>query len=54
MADSYPYDWIKTLDIAEKLDFDQALGGHDVMHNKQTYELWEIYFHDLMDETAQI
>ncbi len=47
MGDSYPYDWIKTLDTAEKLDFDQALGGHgDVMHNKQTFELWKTYFHD--------
>ena len=55
MADSYPYDWIKTLDSAEKLDFDQALGGHgDVMHNKQTFELWKTYFHDLLDETAQV
>ena len=55
MADSYPYDWIKTLDTAEKLDFDQALGGHgDVMHNKQTFELWKAYFHDLLDETAQV
>ncbi|HTS37927.1 MAG TPA: MBL fold metallo-hydrolase [Candidatus Solibacter sp.] len=55
MADSYPYDWIKTLDTAEKLDFDQALGGHgDVMHDKQTFELWKTYFHDLLDQTAQV
>jgi cyclase len=55
MADSYPYDWIKTLDAAEKLDFNQALGGHgDVMHDKQTFELWKTYFHDLLDETAQV
>jgi len=55
MGDSYPFDWIQTLDAAEKLDFDQALGGHgDVMHGKQTFELWKAYFRDLLDDTARI
>jgi len=55
MGDSYPFDWIRTLDTAEKLDFDQALGGHgDVMHGKATFELWKAYFRDLLDETAQV
>jgi glyoxylase-like metal-dependent hydrolase (beta-lactamase superfamily II) len=55
MGDSYPFDWIQTLDAAEKLDFDQALGGHgDVMHGKQTFELWKAYFRDLLDDTAQV
>jgi cyclase len=53
MGDSYPYDWIKTLDVAEKLDFDYALGGHgEVMRGKQTFELWKQYFSDLLDQTA--
>ena len=53
MGDSYPYDWIKTLDAAEKLDFDYAIGGHgDVMNGKQKFELWKHYFQDLMDQTA--
>src|SRR2546429_4436147 len=26
IGDSYPYDWIKTLDAAEKLDFDAVIG----------------------------
>jgi len=53
MGDSYPYDWIKTLDAAEKLDFDYAIGGHgDVMKGKQKFELWKRYFQDLMDQTA--
>ena len=53
MADGYPYDWIKTLDAAEKLDFDYALGGHgDVMRDKQPFKLWKQYFTDLMAETA--
>ena len=53
MGDSYPYDWIKTLDAAEKLDFDSAIGGHgDVMKGKQKFELWKAYFQDLMDQTS--
>lgn len=54
MNDGYPYDWIKTLDAVEKLDFDYAIGGHgDVMHDKATFELWKQYFTDLMAETAE-
>lgn len=53
MGDSYPYDWIKTLDVAEKLDFDYVLGGHgDVMRDKRTFELWKQYFGDLLEQTA--
>src|SRR5215475_6415673 len=53
MGDSYPYDWIKTLDAAEKLDFDYAIGGHgDVMKGKARFDLWKQYFQDLMDQTA--
>ena len=53
MGDSYPYDWIQTLDAAEKLDFNITLGGHgDVMHGKLRFELWKQYFQDLMDQTA--
>ena len=54
MGDSYPYDWITTLDKAEKLDFDQLLGGHgDIMHGKERFELWKQYFTDLMAETGK-
>lgn len=54
MGDSYPFDWIQTLDAAEKLDFDQVIAGHgDVMHGKQRFDLWKQYFRDLLDETAQ-
>jgi glyoxylase-like metal-dependent hydrolase (beta-lactamase superfamily II) len=53
MGDSYPYEWIQTLDAAEKLDFDSVLGGHgDVMHGKVRFELWKQYFQDLMERTA--
>ncbi|MFB3921004.1 MAG: MBL fold metallo-hydrolase [Terriglobia bacterium] len=53
MGDSYPYDWIKTLEAAEKLDFDYALGGHgDVMRGKGQFQMWEQYFRDLLSETG--
>jgi cyclase len=53
MGDSYPYDWIETLDVAEKLDFDYVIAGHgDVMRGKQTFDLWKQYFRDLLDQTA--
>ena len=53
MGDSYPYDWIKTLNAAEQLDFEYAIGGHgDVMKGKQKFELWKRYFQDLMDLTS--
>jgi glyoxylase-like metal-dependent hydrolase (beta-lactamase superfamily II) len=54
MGDSYPYDWIRTLEAAEKLDFDYSVGGHgDVMRGKAHFQVWEHYFQDLMDETAK-
>jgi cyclase len=54
MADSYPYDWIETLNVAEKLDFTQVIGGHgDVMQGKQKFELWKQYFGDLLSQTAE-
>ena len=53
MGDSYPYEWIQTLDAAEKLDFDYVISGHeDVMQGKQKFELWKQYFRDLMEHTA--
>jgi cyclase len=49
MRDSYPAEWIHTLDAAEKLDFDTVLGGHgDVIHGKATFDLWKQYFADLL------
>ncbi|HSS98495.1 MAG TPA: MBL fold metallo-hydrolase [Terriglobales bacterium] len=55
MGDSFPYEWIQTLDTAEKLDFDQSLGGHGgIMRGKEKVELWKSYFGDLMEQTAQV
>ena len=53
MADGYPYDWIRTLEAVEKLDFDLALGGHgDMLRGKEAFGVWEGYFKDLMAATA--
>ncbi len=54
MGDSFPYDWIETLDRAEKLDFDYVIGGHGgVLREKGMFDLWKLYFTDLMAETAE-
>ena len=54
MRDSYPSDWIRTLDAAEKLDFDTVLGGHgDVFRGKATFDLWKQYFADLMQGASE-
>lgn len=54
MRDSSPYDWIRTLDRVEKLDFDYVIPGHgdDVLRGKQTFELWKQYFTDLMAQAS--
>jgi glyoxylase-like metal-dependent hydrolase (beta-lactamase superfamily II) len=54
MGDSYPYDWIKTLEAAERLDIDYAVGGHgDVLHGKERFHFSEQYLRDLMAETER-
>lgn len=54
MGDSYPYDWVRTLQEVERLDFDYLLGGHGVvMRGKEHVRLLESYFRDLMAQTAE-
>jgi len=54
MADSHPYDWIRTLEAAAALDFDQVIPGHgDVLAGKDRFRLWTRYFRDLMREAAE-
>lgn len=54
MGDAYPYDWIRTLEEAEKLDFEHVIPGHgDVLRGKETFRLWRRYLRDLMAETAE-
>ena len=53
MGDSYPYDWIKTLEKLGKLDYEYAVGGHGgIMHGKAQLLMLESYFRDLMAETT--
>jgi glyoxylase-like metal-dependent hydrolase (beta-lactamase superfamily II) len=53
MSDGYPYDWIRTLQAVEQLDFEYAVGGHgDVFRGKAQFQMWEQYLTDLMRETA--
>ncbi|MGH9706639.1 MAG: MBL fold metallo-hydrolase, partial [Candidatus Acidiferrales bacterium] len=54
LTDASPYDWIRTLDAAEKLDFQYVIGGHgDVVQGKQTFELWKQYLAELMTDATQ-
>jgi glyoxylase-like metal-dependent hydrolase (beta-lactamase superfamily II) len=54
MADSYPYDWIRTLEAAAALDFDAVIPGHgDVMRGKDRFRLWTRYFRDLLREAGE-
>jgi glyoxylase-like metal-dependent hydrolase (beta-lactamase superfamily II) len=54
MRDCYPADWIRTLEAAERLDFETVVGGHgDVLRGKSTLKLWENYFSDLLERAAR-
>ena len=54
MADSHPYDWIRTLEAAAALDFDTVIAGHgDVMRGKERFGLWASYFRDLLREAGE-
>ena len=54
MRDCYPAEWIRTLQAAEKLDFETVVGGHgDVFRGKSTLKLWEDYFSDLLQRASQ-
>jgi len=53
MGDSYPYDWIHTLEAAAQLDFEYVIGGHgDLQRGKSQFKAWQNYFRDLLAETA--
>jgi glyoxylase-like metal-dependent hydrolase (beta-lactamase superfamily II) len=54
MGDSYPWEWIGTLDRLRKLDFETVIPGHgDVLHGKAQCDLWKQYLRDLMGETME-
>lgn len=52
--DGYLVEWIAAIDKLEKLDFRTVIGGHgDVLHDRAHFDLWKLYFNDLLHETAQ-
>jgi cyclase len=55
MGDAHPYDWVRTLEAVERLDFDTVLSGHgEVIRGKDVFGLWRGYLTDLMAETARV
>ena len=55
LTDASPYEWIRTLDAAESLDFASVIGGHgDVLHGKAMFEVWKQFLTDLMAGVANV
>ncbi len=53
MNDGYPYDWPKTLEAAEAIDFQYVIPGHGgVLRDKKQFDAWRAYFQDLMTATT--
>jgi glyoxylase-like metal-dependent hydrolase (beta-lactamase superfamily II) len=52
--DAYPYEWVRTLEALEKLEFDRILPGHgDVITGKAQIRLWRDYLSDLLREVER-
>ncbi len=55
MPDCYPYEWIRTLEAMEGLDFEKIISGHgDVLEGKGQVTLWKNYLTDLMEEVNEL
>jgi glyoxylase-like metal-dependent hydrolase (beta-lactamase superfamily II) len=54
-GDSYPQDWIKTLDELKKLDFDTVLSGHGPLFaGKQKIDAFQSYLTDLWNQAGSL
>jgi cyclase len=53
MGDSYPPEWVATLDALDKLDFDHIIGGHGSVKPKSHLKMFRNYLADLIDETRR-
>jgi cyclase len=53
MGDSYPTEWVATLDALDKLDFDHIIGGHGDVKPKSHLKTFRNYLADLIDETRR-
>lgn len=55
MGDSYPEEWITTLDKLKALDFDTVLPGHGVpFKGKERITAFQAYLRDLLTQTAAL
>ncbi len=53
MGDSYPPEWVATLDALEKLDFDHVIGGHGPVKPKSHLRFFRNYLADLIEEVRR-
>ncbi len=53
MGDSYPPEWVATLDALDKLDFDHIIGGHGAVKPKSHLRLFRNYLADLIAEVRR-
>lgn len=53
MGDSYPPEWIETLDALDKLEFDHIIGGHGSVKPKSHLRFFRNYLADLIAEVRR-
>ena len=53
MGDSYPSEWIATLDALDKLEFDHIIGGHGTVKPKAHLRFFRNYLADLVAEVKR-
>jgi len=53
MGDSYPPEWVATLDALDKLDFDHIIGGHGSVKPKSHLRFFRNYLADLIEEVRR-
>ena len=55
MSDSYPEEWITSLDALKKLDFDTVLPGHgDAFTDKTKIDYFQAYLRDVWSEVSRL
>jgi glyoxylase-like metal-dependent hydrolase (beta-lactamase superfamily II) len=53
MGDSYPPEWVETLDALDKLEFDHIIGGHGSVKPKSHLRFFRTYLADLIAEVRR-
>jgi len=53
MGDSYPPEWVATLDALDKLDFDHIIGGHGTVKPRAHLRFFRNYLADLIAEVRR-